>query len=201
MDQSLDLLQEVGISEPTKRIKSYPHEFSGGMRQRVVVAMAMACNPDVLIADEPTSALDVTTQVRVMDRLARMTADHGTTVVLITHDLGLASAFCDDIQVMYAGRIVERAAARRLYEAPVHPYSEALMNSICTLSSDVDEPLRAIQGQAPSPSEIPHGCSFHPRCPYAIALCSQLDPVIHDVLGLGRSAACHLAESRASGQI
>ena len=199
-DQSLQLLEEVGIVEPGKQINSYPHEFSGGMRQRVVIAMAMACNPDVLIADEPTSALDVTTQVRVIDRLARMTADHGTTVVLITHDIGLAAVFCDDIQVMYAGRIVERAAANALYQLPIHPYTEALMNSVCTLTSDVSRPLPAIQGQPPSPSNFPSGCAFHPRCPYAIALCSQVDPPLSEVLNLQRSAACHLADSRALAQ-
>lgn len=196
-ERSLDLLEEVGISEPGKRMQSFPHEFSGGMRQRVVIAMAMACNPEVLIADEPTSALDVTTQVRVIDRLARMTADHATTVLLITHDIAVASGFCDEIQVMYAGRIVERAASGRLLDRPLHPYTEALMNSICTLDSAVDKPLPAISGQPPSPSEMPKGCAFHPRCPYAIEVCREVEPALVEVRHLDRRAACHLAESRA----
>jgi peptide/nickel transport system ATP-binding protein len=199
-DRALSLIDEVGIREPSRRIKSYPHEFSGGMRQRVVIAMAMACNPDILIADEPTSALDVTTQKRVMDSLMRMTSDHGTSVILITHDLGLAAEFCDDIQVMYAGRIVERGPAADLQTQPLHPYPEALLTSICTLSANVDEPLEAIQGQPPSPSDFPTGCAFHPRCRYVISLCSQVEPLLSEIGDSGRWAACHLANERAASR-
>jgi peptide/nickel transport system ATP-binding protein len=200
LERSLDLLSEVGINQPAKRIRQYPHEFSGGMRQRAVIAMAMACNPDLLIADEPTSALDVTTQVRVMDRLMRMAADHGTAVLLITHDLALAASFCDDIQVMYAGRIVETGSASDVRARPLHPYTEALMESICTLESDVTQPLRAIRGQPPSPTDLPTGCPFHPRCGYAVPRCDQEEPLLRLIDGSRSAAACHLAEDRLSAQ-
>jgi oligopeptide/dipeptide ABC transporter ATP-binding protein len=194
--RTIDLLGEVGLSSPATRFESYPHQFSGGMRQRVMIAMAISTGPDVLIADEPTTALDVTTQARIIDLLDRLVDEHDMGVVLITHDLGLAASFCDDVHVMYAGRIVERSPAAPLFTRPVHPYTEALLNSICRLDYDVTKPIAAIPGHPPLPQQIPEGCPFHPRCPYAFGLCTTEVPATH-VLADGRTAECHLAEARA----
>src|SRR5207253_3516949 len=161
------------LPQPARRIDSYPHQFSGGMRQRVMIAMAIAAGPDVLIADEPTTALDVTTQARIMELLAELVEEGQLAVLLITHDLGLAASFCDDVQVMYAGRIVERGAADELFRHPVHPYSEALLESICRLDRDVHERIAAIPGQPPLPGQLPSGCPFHPRCRYAAPVCAE----------------------------
>ena len=141
------------------------------MRQRVMIAMAICTNPDVLIADEPTTALDVTTQARIMELLDRIVDERGMGVILITHDLGLASSFCEDMHVMYGGRIVESGSAPAVLSTPAHPYSEALLESICTIDRDVDRPIAAISGQPPLPDQLPTGCPFHPRCAYAQDLC------------------------------
>ncbi|HEX7084577.1 MAG TPA: ABC transporter ATP-binding protein [Gaiellaceae bacterium] len=194
--RAIDLLGEVGLPAPARRFDSYPHQFSGGMRQRVMIAMAIAAGPDVLIADEPTTALDVTTQARIIELLSRLVDEHDMGVILITHDLGLAATFCDDLQVMYAGRIVERSRAEPLFERPVHPYTEALLGAICRLDFDVTQPIAAIPGQPPLPQQLPPGCPFHPRCPHAVARCSTEEPVSH-ALPDGRTAECHLAETRA----
>jgi peptide/nickel transport system ATP-binding protein len=194
--RAVDLLGEVGLSSPETRFESYPHQFSGGMRQRVMIAMAISTGPDVLIADEPTTALDVTTQARIIDLLDRLVEEHDMGVILITHDLGLAASFCDDVHVMYAGRIVERSPAAPLFARPVHPYTEALLNSICRLDYDVTKPIAAIPGHPPLPQQIPDGCPFHSRCPYSFALCTTVVPPPH-VLPDGRSAECHLADARA----
>ena len=148
------MLGDVGLPQPERRIDDHPHQFSGGMRQRVMIAMAICTNPDVLIADEPTTALDVTTQARIMEMLDRIVEERRMGVILITHDLGLASSFCDDIHVMYAGRIVESGTAAAVLGTPAHPYSEALLDSICGLDRDVDRPIAAISGQPP----LPHRC-------------------------------------------
>ena len=166
--RAIELLGDVGLPSPQRRFDSYPHEFSGGMRQRVMIAMAISAHPDVLIADEPTTALDVTTQARIIDLLARLGDEREMAVILITHDLGLAASFCDDIHVMYAGRIVERSPAEPLFAQPVHPYTEALLSAICRLDCDVTQPIEAIPGQPPLPQSLPSGCAFHPRCPHAI---------------------------------
>lgn len=197
-DRAATLLSDVGIQDPLRRMKSYPHEFSGGMRQRVMIAMAMSANPVLLIADEPTTALDVTTQALVLETLSRLVAERGTAVILITHDLGVAAGFCDDIQVMYAGRIVERAAASRLFRNPIHPYAEALLRSICDLDADIDMDLPVIPGQPPLPSALPSGCAFHPRCLYAIDVCRTVAPTPY-VTGNGAMAECHRAEERIAG--
>jgi peptide/nickel transport system ATP-binding protein len=194
--RAVDLLGEVGLPFPAKRFDSYPHQFSGGMRQRVMIAMAISAGPDVLIADEPTTALDVTTQARIIDLLARLVDQHDMGVILITHDLGVAAGFCDDIHVMYAGRIVERSPSEPLFARPVHPYTEALLNAICRLDFDVTKPIAAIPGQPPLPQALPAGCPFHPRCPHAIARCSVEVPATVP-LPDGRAAECHLAEERA----
>jgi peptide/nickel transport system ATP-binding protein len=194
--RAIDLLGEVGLAQPAKRFDSYPHQFSGGMRQRVMIAMAISSGPDVLIADEPTTALDVTTQARIIDLLDRLVDQHDMAVILITHDLGVAARFCDDVHVMYAGRIVERSPAQPLFRQPVHPYTKALLNAICRLDFDVEKPITAIPGQPPLPQAIPEGCPFHPRCPHAFSRCSAEVPETI-VLPDGRTAECHLAEDRA----
>ena len=194
--RAVDLLGHVGLPNPERRFDSYPHQFSGGMRQRVMIAMAVSANPDVLIADEPTTALDVTTQSRIMDLLDTLVEERGTSVMLITHDLGLAGSFCDDIQVMYAGRIVERGPGATVFDRPVHPYTDALVNSICRLDHDHREPIAAISGQPPLPQRLPAGCPFHPRCASAAAQCRESEP---DLIPLpdASSAACWFAEERA----
>jgi len=195
--RAVDLLGQVGLPNPVRRYDSYPHQFSGGMRQRVMIAMAISANPDVLIADEPTTALDVTTQARIMDLLSGLVEEREMAVIVITHDLGLAAGFCDDIQVMYAGRIVERSRPQALFTRPLHPYTEALLNAICRLDGDVGKPIAAIPGQPPLPGSLPSGCPFHTRCPHAFDRCSIEEPAPH-VLPDGRMAECHLTEQRAT---
>jgi peptide/nickel transport system ATP-binding protein len=194
--RAIDLLGEVGVPEPARRVDSYPHEFSGGMRQRVMIAMALANDPALLIADEPTTALDVTTQARVVDLMSKIVADRGLAVMLITHDLGIAARFCDRVDVMYAGRIVEDAPVDDLYDRPLHPYSEALLRSVCLLDMDVTKSMTAIDGQPPLPHRLPDGCAFHPRCPYAQDVCRERAPVPVHVDG--RDAECHFARERAA---
>ncbi len=166
-ERAIEVLGDVGLPQPDRRIDDYPHQFSGGMRQRVMIAMAICTNPDVLIADEPTTALDVTTQARIMEMLDRIVEERRMGLILITHDLGLASSFCDELHVMYAGRIVESGSANAVLSTPAHPYSEALLDSICGLDRDVERPIAAISGQPPLPHQLPSGCPFHPRCAYA----------------------------------
>jgi oligopeptide/dipeptide ABC transporter ATP-binding protein len=197
-DRTIALLQDVGIPNAARRFGNYPHEFSGGMRQRVMIAMAVCANPEVLIADEPTTALDVTTQARIMDLLTRLVEERRMAVLLITHDLGLAAAFCDDVHVMYGGRIVEEGTSAGVFRGPVHPYTEALLQSICRVDRPIDEPITAIGGQPPLPQNLPPGCSFHPRCPYAEAICArEAPPPLH--VG-DRMAECHFAVERAAAR-
>jgi oligopeptide/dipeptide ABC transporter ATP-binding protein len=187
--RTVETLRDVGLPQPERRFDDYPHQFSGGMRQRVMIAMAIATNPDVLIADEPTTALDVTTQARIMELLDRIVDERGMGVILITHDLGLASSFCEDMHVMYGGRIVESGDASAVLNSPAHPYSEALLESICTIDRDVDRPIAAISGQPPLPDQLPSGCPFHPRCTYAQDLCADVAPPPIPVDG--RLTECH----------
>jgi len=175
-ERAIQVLGDVGLPQPERRIDDRPHQFSGGMRQRVMIAMAICTNPDVLVADEPTTALDVTTQARIMDLLGRLVEERRMGMILITHDLGLASTFCDDIHVMYAGRIVESGTAAAVLGTPAHPYSEALLDSICGLDRDVERPIAAISGQPPLPHQLPSGCPFHPRCAYAQEICAAEPP-------------------------
>jgi peptide/nickel transport system ATP-binding protein len=194
--RAVDLLGEVGIPAPARRFDSYPHQLSGGMRQRVMIAMAISAGPDVLVADEPTTALDVTTQARIIDLLDRLVEEHDMAVILITHDLGLAASFCETINVMYAGRIVERSPSTVLFDRPVHPYSEALLRAICRLDCDVTQPIAAIGGQPPLPQQLPSGCTFHPRCSYAVEQCQREVPLPHR-LSEDHQAECHFAVQRA----
>jgi oligopeptide/dipeptide ABC transporter ATP-binding protein len=172
--RAVELLGEVGIADPESRVDDFPHEFSGGMRQRVMIAMALACRPAVLIADEPTTALDVTIQAQILRLIRRLRAEHQTAVILITHDLGVVAQVADHVAVMYAGRIVEQARAGELFAAPRHPYTRALLSSV----PRVDRPrlvrLRAIAGQPPSMGLEDAGCAFAPRCPQAAPVCSEL---------------------------
>ncbi|MEU8260029.1 ABC transporter ATP-binding protein [Micromonospora sp. NPDC048999] len=190
--RAVELMDLVKIPAAAKRLGDYPHQFSGGMRQRVMIAMALALNPRVLIADEPTTALDVTVQAQIMDLLADLRRDLDMAMILITHDLGVVAGVADRIAVMYAGRIVEHADVRSLYRTPAHPYTKGLLASIPRL--DVrGQALSTIKGLPPNLMRIPSGCPFHPRCPYAQQVC--VDEVPRDLtLGGGRTSACHFAQ-------
>lgn len=188
-----DLLSEVGLQMPRAYYR-YPHELSGGQRQRVVIAMAIACEPALLIADEPTSALDVTTQRVIMDLLVRLVAEREMSLIFVTHDLALATQYCDEVIVMYAGEIVEIALSSELLSAPKHPYSRALVESVCTLDADPTVPLTAIPGQMPTVGGLPSGCPFHPRCPLAQDICRREEPPIIQTGASGQFARCHFAD-------
>jgi len=166
LDRAVEMLGLVGIPEPRRRIDSYPHEFSGGMRQRVMIAMGLINDPKLLIADEPTTALDVTVQAQILELLDRLQRELDTAIVLITHDLGVVAEVADDIAVMYAGRIVEQGPKEAIFAAPQHPYTWGLLKSIPRLTQSKDEPLVPIPGRPPSLINKPPGCAFHPRCPY-----------------------------------
>lgn len=173
--QSIDMLKLVGIPSPEKRVKQYPYELSGGMRQRVMIAMALACNPEILIADEPTTALDVTIQAQILELIKDLQNRLGMSVILITHDLGVVAETCDYVAVMYAGQVVEYADVRTLFKNPKHPYTLGLLNSLPR--HDIEqEALIPIKGMVPSPHEMPLGCRFAPRCPAAIGLCHTKQP-------------------------
>jgi peptide/nickel transport system ATP-binding protein len=190
-DRAIELLRQVGIPDPARRIGAFPHEFSGGMRQRAMIAVALACRPKILIADEPTTALDVTVQAQVLRLLLDLRDRLGLAIVLVTHNLGVVAQTCDTLAVMYAGRVMERGPKRALLRAPAHPYTEALLQ--CQPgSANPTEPLPAIPGQPPSPSAFPDGCRFHPRCPRAAIICQQQRPVLRPV-SAKRTAACHFA--------
>jgi oligopeptide transport system ATP-binding protein len=188
---AIELLEKVGINAPRERLRSYPHELSGGIAQRVMVAMAIALNPVVLLADEPTSSLDVTVQAQVLELLARLMDGGEMGLVLITHNLAIAVGFADRIAVMYAGRIVEMGEARAVYDRPLHPYTGGLLRSIPSLNVREDR-LPAIKGSPPSLTQVPPGCPFHPRCPFAIDRCRVEVPELIEWLP-GRFAACHRA--------
>ena len=190
-DEAVNLLQLVGIPEPAKRARRYPHEFSGGMRQRAMIAMALALNPDLLIADEPTTALDVTVQAQILDLIDQMKKEFDAAVILITHDLGVVAEHCDDIMVMYAGRMVEYGEARDIYYGSHHPYTWGLLQSIARMDQDRTERLRPIKGQPPSLIHVPPGCPFHPRCPYVMDICRTEVPQLIPSDG-HHASACHL---------
>ena len=186
--RAADALGRVRIPSPEARLDDYPHQFSGGMRQRVVSAMAIACAPEVMIADEPTSSLDVTIQVKMMDLYQQIQEETGVAIVLITHDMGVAASICDRIAVMYAGRIVEQGPARELFRNPAHPYTRALLSAIPRLG-EKSKRLYALAGQPPSLLDMPRGCRFAPRCALADAKCRAAYPGDND-LGSGHRAAC-----------
>ncbi|GGP59856.1 ABC transporter ATP-binding protein [Saccharothrix coeruleofusca] len=189
--RAVELLDLVRIPHAAQRVRDYPHQFSGGMRQRAMIAMSLALDPEVLIADEPTTALDVTVQAQIMDLLAELQRERRMALVLITHDLGVVAEVADRIAVMYAGRIVEHSDALSLFRAPGHPYTEALLRSLPHLESKGTK-LETIKGLPPSLLRIPPGCPFHPRCPRAEQVCSlEVPPQVP--LGSGRTSACHFA--------
>lgn len=181
--RAVELIETVGIPSPAQRARQYPFELSGGMRQRIMIAIAIACNPDILIADEPTTALDVTIQAQILDLLKDLQAKLGLTILLITHDLGVVAQTCDRVAVMYAGKVVEEASVEGLFEKPRHPYTVGLLDSL-PLHHEEGEELRQIPGTVPSPLQMPGGCRFAPRCPHARDLCRteepSLDPVDDD---------------------
>ncbi len=180
-ERAIELLGLVGIPDPGRRVDDYPHELSGGMRQRAMIAMALANDPKLLIADEPTTALDVTVQAQILDLLERLQRELDMAIVIITHDLGVVAEMADDVAVMYAGRIVETASAELLFAGPGHPYTWGLLKSIPTLSGSRDEQLVPIPGTPPSLINRPSGCRFHPRCPYAQPDHARIDPLLEPV--------------------
>jgi peptide/nickel transport system ATP-binding protein len=185
LDRAVEMLGLVGIPEPRRRVDSYPHEFSGGMRQRVMIAMALINDPKLLIADEPTTALDVTVQAQILELIDRLRSELDTAIVMITHDLGVVAEVTDDIAVMYAGRIVEYADKETIFAAPEHPYTWGLLRSIPRLDLPRDEPLVPIPGRPPSLILKPPGCSFHPRCPYVREAHKRIDPQLAPAESVG----------------
>ncbi len=193
--RALELLKAVGIPHADRRVGDYPHQFSGGMRQRVMIAMALVNDPDLLIADEPTTALDVTTQAQILDLMARLQREFGSAIILITHDLGVVAEVADEVVVMYAAQIAERGPVERIFSRPHHPYTWGLLGSLPRLDADLER-LVQIPGQPPSLLNPPRGCRFHPRCAYVMNICSTevppLEPVSDDRDHL---QACHLDEA------
>ena len=180
-EQAGELLRRVAIPDAVNRLEDYPHQFSGGMRQRVMIAMALACQPKLIIADEPTTALDVTVQAQILSLLKNLTKEANSSLILITHDLGVVARYADKVAVMYGGRVIEMASARELYKNPQHPYTEGLMASIPKLDGDPGSRLYTIEGQPPDLSNLPSGCSFNPRCPYAQDKCIMTKPTLSEV--------------------
>lgn len=175
--RAIELLAEVGFSNPAEAVERYPHQLSGGMRQRAVIAMALSCQPALLVADEPTTALDVTVQAQVLDLLLRLRKDLGSAIILITHDMGVVSEVADKVAVMYAGRIVERGTTREIFSNPIHPYTWGLMASIPPLTGERPKRLISIAGMPPTPGSIPEGCGFQPRCRFARPECAGRPPL------------------------
>jgi len=176
LKHAIEMLERVGIPGAAKRVHEYPHQFSGGMRQRVMIAMALSCQPEVLIADEPTTALDVTIQAQILDLLVELQETEGTAIILVTHDLGVVASACHRVMVMYGGRVVEQATAGNLFRRPLHPYTLGLLKSAPRLDELRSERLLAIEGQPPDMTQLPPGCPFEPRCPFRLEKCATNDP-------------------------
>ncbi|WP_274650315.1 ABC transporter ATP-binding protein [Paenibacillus humicola] len=193
-NRAVELLRMVGIPAPETRARQYPHEMSGGMSQRAVIAIALACNPELLIADEPTTALDVTVQAQILELLGMLKRELGMSILLITHDMGVAAGMADRIAVMYAGTIVEEGTTHEIFDSPSHPYTIGLLKSIPGLTSERGTELHTIKGNIPPMKNLPSGCRFHPRCPHAEEKCRLVEPVLRPVGGPGHLSACWLAE-------
>ena len=185
---AIEMLERVGIPGAAQRVHEYPHQFSGGMRQRVMIAMALSCQPDILIADEPTTALDVTIQAQILDLMRELQQNTGTAIILITHDLGVVANSCDQVSVMYAGKIVEQASAKALFAQPRHPYTLGLLNSMPRWDAPAGDRLNVIEGQPPDLAHLPSGCAFHPRCPYLFERCPTEVPALYPRHDEGRYA-------------
>ncbi|MFV0527562.1 MAG: ABC transporter ATP-binding protein [Lachnospiraceae bacterium] len=190
--EAIELMRSVGIANPQVRAEEYPHQMSGGMRQRVMIAMALACKPKLLICDEPTTALDVTIQAQILDLIRTLNQETGTAVIMITHDLGVVGELCERVIVMYAGKIVEEAPTRLLFAAPLHPYSDGLIHAIPRITKD-RPPLEIIEGVVPNPTETIEGCSFWPRCKQVMSKCRTQEPPLFEVEA-GRNVKCWLCE-------
>jgi oligopeptide/dipeptide ABC transporter ATP-binding protein len=190
--RAVEMLAKVGIPSPERRVDDYPHQLSGGMRQRAMIAMALACNPKLLIADEPTTALDVTIQAQILELLRKLQDEFGMAIMLITHNMGVIAECADRVVVMYAGKIVEEAPADAIFERPSHPYTEGLLASIPSLEDEKPR-LRTIPGTLPALAALPRGCRFEPRCAYAEPACSAIVPPLFDT-GAGQRAACILRD-------
>ncbi len=190
LDETIDLFKKVGIPAPETRIYEYPHQMSGGMRQRVMIAMALACRPALLIADEPTTALDVTIQAQILALLRHLQNELGMAILLITHDLGIVAENADHVAIMYAGKVVEQTTVSRLFQDPKHPYTQGLFESLPGRHK-AGEPLKSIPGQVPAATQFPAGCRFHPRCPHAMEICTITEPKLESVND-GHTTACWL---------
>ncbi|QNK58277.1 ABC transporter ATP-binding protein [Paenibacillus sp. PAMC21692] len=200
--RAIEMLHLVGIPNPEQRIKQYPHQFSGGMRQRVMIAIALACNPKLLIADEPTTALDVTIQAQIMSVMKDLQQKMGTSIILITHDLGVVADVCDRVIVMYAGRIVETGTKWEIFQNPQHPYTRGLLRSLPRLDQKKDEPLIPIPGTPPDLIKPPAGCSFCARCDEAMKVCVDNDPNLHPIKGSeSHAAACWMLHEYANREV
>ena len=182
-NRGIEMLRMVHIPLPEKRFDEYPHQLSGGMRQRVMIAMALCCNPDLLICDEPTTALDVTIQAQILDLINELKEETGTSVMMITHDLGVIAEVADDVMVMYAGKVVEHATGDQIFDKPMHPYTYGLMNCIPKLDGDDSKELSVIKGTVPSYDDMPKGCAFCPRCQYAMDICRERMPKLSEAEG------------------
>ena len=187
---AVEMMQKVGIADPERRVTEYPHQMSGGMRQRVMIAMALCCTPKLLIADEPTTALDVTIQAQILDLLRQLQRQENMSIMMITHDLGVVAETCDRVGVMYAGNLCEIAEVSDLFERPMHPYTKALMSAIPSLDPDHRGQAQKLEGEIPSPLAPPPGCKFQTRCPHAIDVCRTEEPHLEH-LGLEHDVACH----------
>ena len=197
-DSSIEMLERVEIADPEEVLKKYPHQLSGGMRQRVMIAMALACKPDILIADEPTTALDVTIQAQILDLIKELQNSFSMSVILITHDLGVIAENCDEAVVMYAGRVAEKVFVKELFKNPLHPYTKGLLNSIPSLADKAGSKRKAqlptIKGQVPALEDMPKGCRFSPRCPHTAAMCESIIPKVEEY-SLNHSVACHFVNN------
>ncbi len=188
--KAIEMLRQVGIPEPEQRVDEYPHQLSGGMRQRAMIAMALSCNPSLLIADEPTTALDVTIQAQVLDLMQNLKKEFRAAIMLITHDLGVVAEMCEEVVVMYLGKVVEHAKVRPIFHEPKHPYTQGLLKSIPSLATKKKR-LEPIKGVVPDPLHAPPGCPFNPRCPHAMDICTQEVPPLKEVSS-GHEVACWL---------